>query len=60
MGGGELPKIPDWRIYTIGEHCPELQHTQRMLKSVGLSVNNIFSIIQSRTIYVSKVPIRSR
>ena len=38
MGGGEMPKIPDWKIYTIGEHVPELQHTQRMLKSVGLKV----------------------
>jgi len=36
MGGGEIPKIPDWRTYTIGPHTPELQHTERMLKSCGL------------------------
>ena len=44
-----MPKIPDWKIYTIGEHVPELQHTQRMLKSVGLKViifcNNICHLI---------------
>ncbi|XP_023331661.1 NADH dehydrogenase [ubiquinone] 1 beta subcomplex subunit 3 [Eurytemora carolleeae] len=36
MGGGELPHIPDWRTYTVGEHTPELLKTQRMLKSLGL------------------------
>ena len=38
MGGGELPHIPDWRTYTVGEHTPELLKTQRMLKSLGLKV----------------------
>eukprot|EP00088_Acartia_fossae_P043285 TRINITY_DN4559_c0_g1_i1.p1 TRINITY_DN4559_c0_g1~~TRINITY_DN4559_c0_g1_i1.p1 ORF type:complete len:102 (-),score=11.91 TRINITY_DN4559_c0_g1_i1:141-446(-) len=36
MGGGHEFKIPDWRSYTIGEHTPQLLHTQKMLKSMGL------------------------
>ena len=39
MGGGSIPKIPDWRTYTVGEHTPELLKTQRMLKSLGLNVS---------------------
>ena len=39
MGGGSLPKIPDWKVYTVGEHTPELLKTQRMLKSLGLTVS---------------------
>lgn len=29
-------KIPDWRIYTVGEHTPELLQNERRLKSLGL------------------------
>ncbi len=39
MGGdhhAHTPKIPDWRIYTVGEHTPELLKNERMLKSLGL------------------------
>jgi hypothetical protein len=49
MGGdhhAHTPKIPDWRIYTVGEHTPELLKNERMLKSLGLKVlrNNLFLI----------------
>eukprot|EP00088_Acartia_fossae_P040299 TRINITY_DN41970_c0_g1_i1.p1 TRINITY_DN41970_c0_g1~~TRINITY_DN41970_c0_g1_i1.p1 ORF type:complete len:114 (+),score=12.81 TRINITY_DN41970_c0_g1_i1:51-344(+) len=36
MGGGAVPKLPDWRIYTVGEHTPELLKVQKMLGSMGL------------------------
>ena len=32
MGGGAVPKIPDWKIYTVGEHTPKLLQTQKMLR----------------------------
>ena len=50
MGGGDLPHIPDWRTYTVGEHTPELLKTQRMLKSLGLKVicqNGLLSSVRS-------------
>ena len=40
MGGGEMPyKVPDWKIYQVGNHTPELQQVQRMLSSLGLKVS---------------------
>merc|ERR1712156_950014 len=37
MGGGEMPyKVPDWKIYQVGNHTPELENVQRMLSSLGL------------------------
>ena len=39
MGGGEMPyKIPDWKVYQVGKHTPELEQVQRMLSSLGLKV----------------------
>ena len=39
MGGGEMPyKVPDWKIYQVGKHTPELEQVQRMLGSLGLKV----------------------
>eukprot|EP00088_Acartia_fossae_P009303 TRINITY_DN14496_c0_g1_i1.p1 TRINITY_DN14496_c0_g1~~TRINITY_DN14496_c0_g1_i1.p1 ORF type:complete len:107 (+),score=21.13 TRINITY_DN14496_c0_g1_i1:30-323(+) len=35
-GGGPLPAVPDWKTYKVGPHTPELEHVQRMLKSLGL------------------------
>merc|ERR1712080_501373 len=29
-------KVPDYKIYTVGDHVPELQKTQRMLASMKL------------------------
>jgi len=31
-----MPPVPDWKHYTVGSHTPELEYTQRMLKSMGL------------------------
>ena len=40
MGGGEMPyKVPDWKIYQVGKHTPELEQVQRMLSSLGLKVS---------------------
>ena len=41
MGGGEMPyKVPDWKIYQVGKHTPELEQVQRMLGSLGLKVRS--------------------
>ena len=32
-------KVPDWKIYQVGNHTPELQQVQRMLSSLGLKVS---------------------
>jgi len=29
-------KVPDWKIYQVGKHTPELEQVQRMLGSLGL------------------------
>ncbi len=40
MGGGhhhsERIPIPDYRIYQVGDHTPELQKIERMLAAKGL------------------------
>ena len=39
MGGdghGFPYKVPDWKQYKVGAHTPELEHVERMLKSLGL------------------------
>merc|ERR1712130_1001947 len=36
LRGGAMPPVPDWKHYTVGSHTPELEYTQRMLKSMGL------------------------
>lgn len=55
MGGGAVPKIPDWRVYTVGEHTPELLKAQKMLNSMGLKVkitNKLYMhIVQCTYIY---------
>ena len=35
-GGGNFPEVPDWRIYKVGPHTPELEQNARMLSSLGL------------------------
>ena len=35
-GGGIFPEIPDWIIYKVGPHTPELEQNARMLSSLGL------------------------
>ena len=32
-------KVPDWKIYQVGKHTPELEQVQRMLSSLGLKVS---------------------
>ena len=39
MGGdghGFPYKVTDWKAYKVGAHTPELEHVERMLKSLGL------------------------
>lgn len=36
MGGDAKSHVPDWKTYKVGAHTPELQHVERMLKSLGL------------------------
>ena len=51
MGGGEMPyKVPDWKIYQVGKHTPELEQVQRMLSSMGLKV--MIMNYDGRTIYL--------
>ena len=57
MGGGAVPKIPDWKIYTVGEHTPKLLQTQKMLNSMGLKVinrwqYNIFLLIEIEKYFI--------
>ena len=33
-------KVPDWKIYQVGKHTPELEQVQRMLGSLGLKVRS--------------------
>ena len=34
-GGGTFPDIPDWRIYKVGPHTPELEQNAWMLRTQG-------------------------
>ena len=35
MGGGELPKVPDYKIYKV-EEVPQLMQVRRALECQGL------------------------
>ena len=57
MGGGAVPKIPDWKIYTVGEHTPKLLQTQKMLSSMGLKVTDNWhynNLLLKKTLFVGK------
>ena len=49
-------KIPDWKIYQVGKHTPELEQVQRMLSSLGLKVSWSFSEISDRTLFCCRIP----
>lgn len=49
-------KVPDWKIYQVGKHTPELEQVQRMLSSLGLKVSWSWSITRNRTQSCSRIP----
>ena len=49
-------KVPDWKIYQVGKHTPELEQVQRMLSSLGLKVSWSCSNIGEKTLSCSRIP----
>ena len=49
-------KVPDWKVYQVGKHTPELEQVQRMLSSLGLKVSWSCSKTGEKPLSYSRIP----